>query len=252
MISLSVVVITYNEERNIARCLESVRNFADEIVVVDSFSTDKTAEISKTYGAKIVQHKFEGHIEQKNFALSQCSFPVVLSLDADEALSEELQKSVISVKSDWQYDGYEMSRLTNYCGAWIRHGSWYPDRKLRLFEAGKGKWVGNNPHDRFEITGEGGKVGRLNGDILHYSYYSISDHLKQIDYFTEISARNLFETGRKPSLLKFLISPVFKFVRDFIFKCGWLDGYYGFIIGVLSSYAVFIKYIKLKELWKQI
>jgi glycosyltransferase involved in cell wall biosynthesis len=251
MIQLSAVIITYNEERNIARCLDSVKGIADEIVVVDSFSNDKTVDVCKAYGAKIIQHPFEGHIEQKNYALRQASFPFAISLDADEALSDELRKSVIAVKSNWLCDGYEMNRLTNYCGAWIHHGSWYPDRKLRLFEIRKGKWIGVNPHDCYEFLEQDANVGYIKGDMLHYSYYSISDHVKQVDYFTEISARILYENGRKPSLLKLLLSPIFKFIRDYFFKSGWMDGYYGLIICAISSCAVFIKHSKLKELWKE-
>src|ERR1035437_3751774 len=132
MIQLSVVIITYNEEYNIARCLESVKTIADDIVVIDSFSTDKTKEICESAGVRFVQHKFEGHIEQKNWAITQAKFPHILSLDADEALDGTLIKSILEVKNNWKYDGYYMNRLTNYCGKWIYHCGWYPDRKLRL------------------------------------------------------------------------------------------------------------------------
>ncbi len=250
MIQLSVVIITYNEERSIARCLESVKEIADEIIVVDSYSTDKTIEICNFHGAKVFKHKFEGHIQQKNYALEKTSYFYTLSLDADEVLSDELQKSIVLVKSDWKYDGYEMNRLTNYCGAWIRHGSWYPDRKIRLFDKRKGKWTGVNPHDRYVLNESNASVGYLRGDILHYSYYSISDHIKQVDYFTEISAYVLFEKRKKASLLRLLISPTFRFIRDYILKCGFLDGYYGYIVCMISSHAVFLKYAKLRELWK--
>ncbi|MGD1045933.1 MAG: glycosyltransferase family 2 protein [Bacteroidota bacterium] len=251
MIQLSVVIITYNEERNIARCLDSLKGIADEIIVVDSYSTDKTIEICNSYGAKVFQHKFEGYIQQKNYALETTSFNYVLSLDADEVLSDELRTSIAAVKSDWKYDGYEMNRLTNYCSAWIRHGGWYPDRKIRLFDKRKGKWTGVNPHDRYALNESHALVGYLRGDILHYSYYSISEHIKQVDYFTEISARVLFEQKRKASLPRLLGFPVFRFIRDYIFKCGFLDGYYGFVVCVISSHAVFLKYAKLRELWKQ-
>ncbi len=251
MVQLSVAIITYNEEKNIGRCLTSIQGIADEIVVVDSFSTDKTIDICTSYGAKVIEHKFEGHIEQKNYALAQASFPFVLSLDADEALSDELKKSIAALKSQWQHDGYEMNRLTNYCGAWIRHSGWYPDRKMRLFDRRKGKWAGINPHDCFELNEKGAQRGYLQGDILHYSYYSISDHIKQIDYFTEISARSLFEKGHKISVVRLFVSPAFRFVRDYILKSGWLDGYYGFVICMISSYAVFVKYVKLRELRKR-
>ena len=250
MISLSVVVITYNEERNIARCLESVKEIADEIVVVDSFSKDRTVEICESFGAKVVQHRFEGHIEQKNFAIMQARFPHLLSIDADEALSEKLRTSILEAKANWNHDGFMVNRLTNYCGAWIRHSGWYPDRKLRLFDSRKGRWTGVNPHDRYELHDPASAVGVLDGDLLHYSYYSISDHLKQVDYFTEISAQVLFKQGRKASLLRLLAAPIFRFVRDYIIKLGFLDGYYGFVICTISCHAVFLKYAKLNQLHK--
>ena len=251
MIQLSVVVIAYNEERSIARCLDSVKDLADEIIVVDSYSTDKTGEICTSRGAKVIQHKFDGHIQQKNFALEKATFQHVLSLDADEVLSDELRTSIAAAKSEWRYDGYRMNRLTNYCGAWIRHGGWYPDRKIRLFDKSKGKWTGINPHDRYELIDSHDPVGFLRGDILHYSYHSISDHIKQVDYFTEISAQVLFEKRKKCSFVRQIISPAFRFVRDYFLKCGFLDGYYGFVICIISSHAVFLKYTKLRELWKQ-
>lgn len=250
MIQLSVAIIAYNEEKNIARCLDSIKSIADEIVVVDSYSTDKTVEICKSYGAKVLQHKFEGHIEQKNYVLELTSYPYVLSLDADEVLSDELRKAIQAVKSSWQHDGYEMNRLANYCGAWIHHCGWYPDRKIRLFDKRKGKWTGVNPHDLYMLNDQDACVGYLDGDILHYSYYSISDHIQQVDYFTEITAKELYEEGRKASFIRMIGSPAYRFIRDFILKGGWLDGYYGFVVCVISSYAVFLKYAKLRELWK--
>ncbi len=248
VISLSVVIITYNEERNIARCLKSVKDIADEIVIVDYFSTDRTLEICESFGAKIVQRAFEGHIEQKNFAITQARFPQVLSIDADEVLSEQLRGSIQAAKAHWDNDGFMVNRLTNYCGAWIRHGGWYPDRKLRMFDSRKGGWTGVNPHDRYELHDPASPVGVLDGDLLHYSYYSISGHLKQVDYFTEISAQVLYKQGTKPSFLRLLSSPIFRFVRDYVVKRGFLDGYYGFIICTISSHAVFLKYAKLNQL----
>lgn len=250
MIQLSVVILTFNEEKNIARCLDSVKNVADEVIVVDSYSNDKTLEICVAYGARVIQHAFEGHIQQKNFALTQASFSYALSLDADEALSEELRQSICDVKCDWKHAAYEMNRLTNYCGAWIRHCGWYPDSKIRLFERSKGHWTGINPHDRYELLDPEAAVGFLRGDILHYSYYSISDHIKQVDYFTEISARVLFEKKQRASLVRILVSPVFRMFRDYVIKGGFIDGYYGLVICVISSHAAFLKYVKLRELWK--
>lgn len=249
-VPLSVVIITFNEERNIGRCLDSVRGIADEVVVVDSFSTDKTEEICRKYGAIFVQHPFEGHIQQKNFALTQSSHTYVLSLDADEALSGELQKSVLAAKGRWDADAYEMARLTNYCGHWIRHSDWYPDRKIRLFDKRKARWGGENPHDRIDL--EPGTVRRrIDGEILHYSYHSVSQHLRQLNYFTDIGARVAFEQGKKASLPVILFSPVTKFVKGYFIRLGFLDGYYGFVVCAISAFASFVKYVKLRQLYRQ-
>jgi len=248
MPKLSVVIITFNEEKNIGRCLDSVADIADEIVVVDSFSTDKTEEICRSKGAKFVQHAFPGHIEQKNYALTQSTYSYVLSLDADEALDETLKKNIQEVKENWTCDGYEMNRLTNYCGSWIHHCGWYPDRKLRLFDKTKGKWGGINPHDRYSIVG--GKIAKLKGDILHYSYYTTEDHYKQIEYFTTILAKAMYEKGKKANFIKLYFNPAVKFIKDYFFRLGFLDGYAGWQVCRLSAWATYVKYKKLKVLLK--
>ena len=162
LLPLSAVIITKNEEKNIARCLDSLSNIADEIVVVDSYSTDKTEEICLNYNVRFIKHHFEGHIEQKNYALSQTTYQHVISLDADEALDEVMQNSILEVKKEWSFDGYSMNRLTNYCGKWIWYGNWYPDTKLRLWDKSKGQWGGLNPHDKFmmEPWGQNQKIKR--------------------------------------------------------------------------------------------
>ena len=184
MIKLSVVIITFNEEVNIERCLLSVKNIADEVIVVDSFSTDKTEEICNRHKVTFIQNKFKGHIEQKNWALDQANFEYVLSLDADEAVSEKLEKSILEVKLNWKSDTYKMNRLTNYCGDWIKHGTWYPDTKLRLAKRDTVTWGGLNPHDRL-ISNKEEKAIHLKGDILHYSYYSVHDHLVQLEKLSQ-------------------------------------------------------------------
>ena len=247
MPQLSVVIITFNEERNIARCIASVKALADDIVVVDSYSTDKTKEIAESLGARVVLHEFAGHIEQKNWAVTQAKFPFILSLDADEALSEELGKSIADVKKKKQFDGYTMNRLTNYCGKWVHYCGWYPDKKLRLWDSIKGKWGGVNPHDKFELD-KGSSIEHLKGDILHYSYYTHTDHINQVNKFTDISANALFGIGRKATFIKIYLSPLFKFIRDYILKMGFLDGRTGFIICRISAYAAFLKYSKLRQL----
>lgn len=243
---LSVVIIAFNEERNIARCLASVRDVADDIVVVDSFSTDRTEAIVKEYGGRFIQHAFPGHIEQKNWAITQAQHPFILSLDADEALDETLRASIMEAKRGVA-DGYSMNRLTNYCGSWIRHGGWYPDVKLRLWDSSKGRWTGINPHDRYEMDA-GARIEHLKGDILHYSYYSVADHYKQVDYFTTISAKALSAEGKRASLIKLWISPVAKFLGSYVLQLGFLDGRHGFVIARISAYATYLKYAKLKAL----
>jgi glycosyltransferase involved in cell wall biosynthesis len=250
-VKISAVIITLNEERNIGRCLESLKNVADEIVVVDSFSTDKTADICETYGVRFIQHLFEGHIEQKNYAVSQAEFDCVLSLDADEALSEELARSILNATGNWSWDGYRFNRLTHYCGKWIRHSGWYPDAKLRLWDRRKGRWGGVNPHDHV-VMDAGSRIRHLGGDLLHYSYHSIADHIAQINRFSEIAARAAFSQGRKANIFgDILLNPFLTFFKKYIVKLGILDGYEGFVISIHTAYGKFLKYAKLNELNKR-
>jgi len=246
-VQLSAVIITFNEEKNIRRCLESLVSVVDEIVVVDSFSTDGTQKICEEFAVKFIEHAFEGHIEQKNWAKSQATFDHIISLDADEALDETLKNSIKKVKENWVLDSYSMNRLTNYCGKWIRHSGWYPDVKTRLFNRNKGDWGGNNPHDKF-IPKSGVEVKHLEGDLLHYSFYSREEHIEQIHKFSTIGANALYQKGVKSSLLKLLIKPLARFVKAyFVFK-GYLDGPEGFAISRLSAYANYLKYSKLLKL----
>ncbi len=249
MIELSAVIITFNEEANIGRCIDSLQGIVDSIIVVDSFSTDTTEQICNNKGVQFVQHEFEGYIEQKNYALSLTDSPFVLSLDADEALSDKLRDSILKIKDDPQFDGYAMNRLNHYCGKWLRHGGWYPDRKLRLYKNSLGDWKGTNPHDKL-ILKSGSKVGFLEGDILHYSYYTIKSHIEQANNFSEIAAQTLFKEGKRTSYIKIFLGPIFKLVRDYIFKLGFLDGYYGLVVAIISAQATFLKYAKLRQLGK--
>jgi glycosyltransferase involved in cell wall biosynthesis len=248
MVKISAVIITFNEEKNIERCLKSLNGIVDEIIVVDSFSKDKTEEICLNHGAKFVSHAFEGHIEQKNWAITQASNPYVLSLDADEALDEILRNEILNIKNNWTHDGYSMNRLTNYCGKWIRHCGWYPDKKLRLWDSRKGKWGGDNPHDKYELFDVNSSIKHIAGDILHYSYYTREDHYKQVAYFTDILSNAQFKKGKKAPILILICSPIVKFVRDYFFKLGFLDGMAGFTICRISAYATFVKYSKLRKL----
>ena len=250
MVKLSVVIITFNEERNIERCIQSVRTIADEIVVIDSFSSDKTEQICKQFGARFIQHAFEGYVEQKNFALAQSTYDHVFAIDADEAISDQLRDSISGIKNNWKHSYYQMNRLNNYCGQWIRHCGWYPDRKIRIFVKGKGKWGGQNPHDKF-LPDHPGDTGHLAGDLLHYSYYTIAEHIAQVNKFSGIGAKSAYDNGRRSNLLKIIFKPPFKFFRDYILLLGFLDGYYGFVISRISAHATFLKYVKLRELSKK-
>lgn len=246
-IQLSVVIITFNEEKNIARCIDSVQKIADEILVVDSFSTDHTKAICLEKGVRFVEHKFEGHIEQKNWAMLQAKNDYILSLDADEALTTELLNALINVKENWSLDGYSFNRLTNFCGKWIKHCGWYPDQKLRLWNRKKGSWGGMNPHDKV-IMNKNTPTKHLPFDLLHYSFNTIEEHLKQIDYFTDISSKAAFQKGKKSSHFKIFYKSTFKFFRDYFLKLGFLDGYYGYIVCKNSAHAKRLKYSKLKAL----
>ncbi|QDK43127.1 glycosyltransferase family 2 protein [Bacteriovorax stolpii] len=247
MNKLTVAIITYNEENNIERCITSVKEIADEVLVVDSFSTDKTEEIATRLGARFVKNPFAGHIEQKNFALDLSTHDYVLSLDADEALSPELLAQIKIVKKNFNMNGYRFNRLTNYNGHWVRHCGWYPDTKLRLIKKGKARWGGENPHDILQMTVNEG-TGFLNGDLLHYSYDSITAHVTQTNKFTTIAAHAAFKQGKRSSVFKIVTRPVFKFFRDYFIKGGFLDGRYGFIICCINSLYALLKYSKLHEL----
>ena len=250
MIKLSVVIIAYNEEKNIERCLLSVKEVADEIVVLDSYSTDNTEAICKKHNVKFFQHKFDGHIEQKNRAITYASNLNVLSLDSDEALDEELIDSIKKIKNDFAKEGYYMNRLTNYCGHWVKHCGWYPDKKLRLWESKKGEWRGINPHDKYELFDGDVKSGYLSGNILHYSYYSVEDHYKQVEYFTGISANAYMKNGKSAPLFKLFVNPIAKFIDHYFLKLGFLDGKAGYLISKISAYATYLKYKKLRELYQ--
>jgi len=247
---ISVVIITYNEEKNIARCLESVASVADEIVVLDSFSKDRTKEICASYGVKFFEHAFDGHIQQKNRAITYATHPCILSLDADEALDDTLKASILAVKANWTHDGYYMNRLTNYCGHWVRHCNWYPDTKLRLWDSRKGSWTGINPHDKYELKEGDRNTKHIKGDILHYSYYSVEDHYRQVEYFTNIASKAFVEAGKKAPLYKLLLNPVAKFIDHYILHLGFLDGRAGYLISRISAYATYLKYKKIRDIYK--
>lgn len=251
MPKLSAVIITLNEERNIGRCIDSLVDVADDIVVVDSGSTDKTEAICVEKGVRFFFNKWEGYIEQKNHANQLAEYPMVLSIDADEALSEELKITILKLKDNFAADAYIMSRMTNYCGKWIRHGSWYPDKKLRLFHRDKFAWGGARIHENVIPIVENPSTENISGDLLHYSYYNISDHIAQANHFTNMTAELAVERGKKAGCLKLLCSPWVKFFKDYIIKGGFRDGYYGYIVCRISAQATFMKYAKIRQIRNQ-
>ncbi len=245
MQALSVVIITLNEEKNLPSCLQAVKDIADEIIVVDSFSTDKTVEIAEQYGAKVVQQEWLGYAKQKNFANSLAKNDYILSLDADEVLSDELKHSIQAVE---KWDGaYEFSRLTNYCGSWIRHCGWYPDKKTRIFPKKDTLWEGDFVHETLNLL-PNTITHCLKGDLWHYSYHNREEHYNQIDKYSSLHAQKMYSKGKKAHWFKLFLSPAFKFFRTYILQLGCLDGTAGYYVSKISAKAVYLKYKKLQAL----
>src|SRR2546421_6630560 len=248
---LSAVIITFNEEKNIGRCIDSVRKIADEIIVLDSFSSDQTVAIARKKGAIVHQEKFTGYIEQKNKALDHSTHPYVLCLDADEAIDEELEQEIIEAKNAFQFEGYSMNRSTCYCGKFIKHGSWYPDVKLRLFNINAGSWGGINPHDKVLLK-TNARTKHLRGNILHYSYNNLEEHISQNNKFSTIAAASYFKKGKRSNWLRMIINPAWAFIYSYFVRLGLLDGFYGFVIAKNIAHLTFMKYYKLYAMQKGI
>ena len=245
--NLSAVIITKNEETNIERCLLSLGDIVNEIIIVDSFSTDNTKAICLKHNCIFFERKFIDYSDAKNFGNEQTSGDWILSMDADEELSETLKASILEVKSSPENVTYLFNRLTNYCGSWIKYCGWYPDAKTRLWRKGTAKWEGSI-HEKLKSQTPSKSI---KGDILHYSYPSISFHLYKINHFTDSAAKDMLDKGKKGSLIKMILSPPFKFFKQYIFKLGFLDGYAGFIVSTMAAYYVFVKYAKLRILIKK-
>ena len=249
-INFSVAVITFNEELNIYDCIESFHDIADEVILLDSFSIDKTLEIARQFNkVKIFKNEFKGHIEQKNKAIDLCSGKWILSLDADERISPELKSEIVDIlnKNEIEFQGYKIPRLTYHIGKFIKHSGWYPLKRYRFFLKGYAKWIGENPHDYIEISGNGSS---LKGDIIHYSFKDLTHQVDTINKFSSIVAYTRFIKNTKSPILKSIYKPFIKFLEIYIFKLGFLDGYAGLIIAISSSYSTFLKFAKLYELQK--
>lgn len=246
---LSVVIISFNEERNIARALLSLQGLSDDIIMVDSGSTDQTEVLGEKYGARVIHREWEGYSAAKNFGNSQARYPWILSLDADEALSDELRQSIRDAfKPDLPHNhAFSFNRLANYCGKWIHHSGWYPDRKIRIWHRDAGQWEGSI-HERI-VFREKPLVMHLRGNLLHYSYYSVDEHRVKAERYAALQAQALYSRGKRSGYVKLLLAPLFRFVRDYIAKGGFLDGRAGFTICSLSARTVFLKYVKLRKMW---
>lgn len=251
MHTLSVVIITYNEEKNIGRCIESVRGIADEIIVVDSFSDDDTVNIALSMGALVKQSKFDGYITQKNKAISMAANDYVLLLDADESVSKELAENILIAKKDFRFRAYSMKRCSIFCGKFIKHGLWYPDKKLRLFDKRYGSCGGLNPHDRIIMKEKSGAVKLLKGDLLHYTFDNLEEYRLRNEEVSMVAAQSIYEAGISKSRLKIIFSPLWAFINGYILRLGFLEGYTGFVIAVHTAQQSFLKYRKLRELQRR-
>lgn len=248
-VKLSVTVITRNEERNIARCLDSVKEIADEIVVVDSFSTDRTKEIALSKGAKIFERRWEGYGKAKNYAAEQATHKFVLSIDADEEISGELKNSILRVKENGMKGVYEFNRLTNYCGKWIWHCGWYPDKKIRIYPKDKVEWSRDIIHEEIVLKDQAAKFF-LKGNLHHYSYVTLEEHWAKARKYAEMGAlRDLHRKNNFLTLRSFL-GAFAKFFKMYFMQLGLLDGTAGFTICAISAYASYLKYSHKRKLLK--
>ena len=244
MDKLSVTIITLNEEKRIRDALESVK-WADEIIVVDSGSTDKTIDICKEYTNKVFFNPWTGINAQKTFTKNLATGDWLLNIDADERVSAALQAEIQAVLKKTDCDGYSIPRKVYYLGRWIEHSGWYPDYKLRLFKTKKGAWAGHDPHDDIVVNG---KIGYLAGDLYHLTYENIEDHVSTINRFTTVAAREYKKRHKKSGLLNLVVRPALTFFKKYVVKQGFRDGLPGFVIAISSAYYVFLKYAKLWEL----
>ena len=238
---ISATIITYNEERNLPRAIESLR-CADEIIVVDSGSSDRTVEIAEKLGARVVESAWPGYTNQKNLAAERATHDWILSIDADESLSEALEAEIWRLKKNGpQFDAYTLPRLAQYLGRWIRHSGWYPDRKVRLYHRCKATWVGAYVHESVTVNGT---VGHLESNLLHFTCDSLSEHMKTMDRYTTLAAEQLLASREKITWGRLLLEPPWTFFRTYIVKLGFLDGVEGLAIANMAALYNFLKYAK--------
>ena len=246
MKKVSAVLITRNEEHNIREALESVL-WADELIVVDAMSTDRTAEIARQLTPRVIQRDWPGYVEQKNFAAGQATHAWIFSLDADERVSGPLRQEIEQWRraEDESVKGFLIPRAAFFLGRWIRHTTWYPDEKLRLYHRDYGRWGGGRVHESVHLSVP---PGRCRGELLHYSYRGLSDYIRRLELYSALAARDLEERGARAGLLSLTAHPFFAFVKNYLFKQGFREGIPGLVVSILASISVFFKYAKLWEL----
>jgi glycosyltransferase involved in cell wall biosynthesis len=242
---ITATIITRDEERNIARAIESLR-CCDEILIVDSGSTDRTTELAEKLGARVVEAGWRGYAGQKNWAAEQAANDWILSLDADEALSEALEAEIWNLKKTGpRFDAYTMPRLARYLGRWVLHSGWYPDRKIRLYDRGKARWVGDFVHE--SVMSEG-RVGHLEANILHFTCESLAENVKTMDRYTTLAAQELAARRVKVPLWRVMAAPVWTFVKTYVVERGFLDGFEGLVISYMAAFYTFLKYAKARNM----
>ena len=240
---VSACIITLDEADRIAECIRSI-DWCDEIVVVDSHSSDATREIAQGLGARVIERDWPGHVRQKEFAVLAAANDWVMCIDADERVAPELRGELIELRDRGFPDcaGWRMPRMSRYLGRWIRHGTWYPDLQLRLFDRRRGRWGGYDPHDRVELDGP---AGRLRHPLLHDPYRSFDEHLRTIDRYTTTMAAGLHARGRRARLSDLVLRPWVRFFRFYLLKAGFLEGWRGLLLAVMAAHYVRLKYAKL-------
>lgn len=247
---ISAVIIALDEEKRLEPALKSLEGVVSEIVVVDGGSTDGTVALARRYTPKVFERTWTNFSDQKNFGNSKATRPWILSLDADERLSPGLREEILALARgpEPEVDAFSVPRLVRYLGRWIRHSGWYPDRKLRLFRAGRARWEGDYVHEELIVEGP---VGRLSSPLHHFTYSGIADHVARINRFSDLGAQKLYAKGKRCRLGHLLLWPAGRFLRSYVLKLGVLDGFPGFVIAVLNGYSMFLRYAKLREIWKK-
>ncbi len=248
MHKISGAIITYNEEKNIARCIQSMQKVCDEIVVLDSFSTDQTPSICGQFELRFYQKEFLGYGFQKREVSQHCRYDYILSLDADECLSNELIEEISKLKNKDMADVYFIPRLTNYCGHWVKHCGWYPDKKIRLWNTQKAEWTEDNIHEIVRTTSSEAVSAHLKSNILHYSFNTAEDHFEKIKKYSDIQAENMFRANKNYPWFYQDLAAVIKFIELYFYKFGFLDGKIGFLISYRTAIQQYLKYAKLRQM----